>query len=58
VGSIDYWSKEKMDGDIGRELLIKHVSRVDLETGRFVEVPGEGTNTEKLTEFAKMLSIE
>jgi hypothetical protein len=47
-----------MDGDIGRELLIKHVSRVDLETGRFVEVPGEGTNTEKLTEFAKMLSIE
>ncbi|TVU05521.1 hypothetical protein EJB05_48687, partial [Eragrostis curvula] len=60
AGSIDNCSKENMDNlvRIGEELLIKHVSRVDLETGRFVEVPGEGTNGEQLTKFAKQLSAE
>ncbi|GJN15948.1 hypothetical protein PR202_gb02897 [Eleusine coracana subsp. coracana] len=60
AGSIDNCSKENMDKlvKIGRGLLMKHVSRVDLETGRFVEVAGEGTNAEQLAKFAKQLSAE
>ncbi|KAL6647462.1 hypothetical protein ACP70R_014899 [Stipagrostis hirtigluma subsp. patula] len=60
AGSIDDCSKENMDKlvEIGKELLSKNVSWVDLETGRNVEVPGEGTNAEKLTKFAKQLSEE
>ncbi|KVH92575.1 Acyl transferase/acyl hydrolase/lysophospholipase, partial [Cynara cardunculus var. scolymus] len=34
------------------------VSRVDLETGMFQEVEGEGTNSEALTRFANLLSAE
>jgi hypothetical protein len=42
AGSIDDCSKENMDRlvEIGNELLRKNVSRVDLETGRNVEMPG------------------
>ncbi|GJN03791.1 hypothetical protein PR202_ga21270 [Eleusine coracana subsp. coracana] len=60
AGSIDNCSKENMDKlvKIGRGLLMKHVSRVDLETGRFVELAGEGTNAEQLAKFAKQLSTE
>jgi hypothetical protein len=60
AGSIDNCSKENMDKlvTIARELLLKHVSRVDLETGGFLELPGEGTNAEQLVKFAKMLSAE
>lgn len=60
AGSIDDCSKENMDKlvRIGKELLSKKVSRVDLETGRNVEVPGEGTNAEQLAKFAKKLSDE
>ncbi|KAL6859091.1 hypothetical protein ACP4OV_018093 [Aristida adscensionis] len=60
AGSIDDCSKENMDKlvRIGKELLNKNVSWVDLETGRNVEVPNQGTNAEQLTNFAKQLSDE
>uniref|UniRef100_A0A0A8YFS6 Uncharacterized protein n=1 Tax=Arundo donax TaxID=35708 RepID=A0A0A8YFS6_ARUDO len=60
AGSIDNCSKENMDKlvKIGKKLLNKNVSRVDLETGRIVEVPGLGTNAEQLAKFAKQLSNE
>uniref|UniRef100_A0A164UAR2 Patatin n=1 Tax=Daucus carota subsp. sativus TaxID=79200 RepID=A0A164UAR2_DAUCS len=43
---------------IGNELLQKPVSRVNLETGMFEAVAGEGTNSDALSGFAKMLSDE
>uniref|UniRef100_A0A0A9CQQ2 Uncharacterized protein n=1 Tax=Arundo donax TaxID=35708 RepID=A0A0A9CQQ2_ARUDO len=60
AGSIDNCSKENMDKlvKIGKKLLNKNVSRVDLETGRIVEVPGLGTNAEQLAKSAKQLSNE
>ncbi|XP_071679852.1 patatin-like protein 2 [Lolium perenne] len=60
AGSIDDCSKENMDRlvEIGNELLRKNVSRVDLETGRNVEITGEGTNSEQLSKFARQLSAE
>nr|CAB3483264.1 unnamed protein product [Digitaria exilis] len=60
AGSIDDCSKQNMDKlvRIGKRLLNMNVSRVDLETGRIVEVPGVGTNAEQLTRFAKQLSDE
>ncbi|RCV31514.1 hypothetical protein SETIT_6G184100v2 [Setaria italica] len=60
AGSIDDCSKENMDKlvKIGKDLLGQTVSRVDLETGRNVDVPGEGTNAEQLAKFAKQLSEE
>ncbi|XP_039817181.1 patatin-like protein 2 isoform X2 [Panicum virgatum] len=60
AGSVDDCSKENMDKlvKIGKDLLTKNVSRVDLETGRIVDIPGEGTNAEKLAKFAKQLSDE
>ncbi|RLN03398.1 patatin-like protein 2 [Panicum miliaceum] len=60
AGSTDDCSKENMDKlvKIGKDLLTKNVSRVDLETGRNVDVPGEGTNADKLAKFAKQLSDE
>ncbi|XP_006659498.2 patatin-like protein 2 [Oryza brachyantha] len=60
AGSIDDSSKENLDNlvRIGEELLKKNVSRVDLETGRYVDVPGEGTNEQQLTKLAKLLSDE
>ncbi|KAM3709352.1 hypothetical protein ACJW31_02G166200 [Castanea mollissima] len=44
--------------DIGKKLLKKPVSRVNLETGRFEKIEGEGTNEEALTNFAKLLVEE
>jgi len=44
--------------DIGKELLKKPVSRVNLETGRFEKIEGEGTNEEALANFAKLLVEE
>ncbi|KAL4644879.1 hypothetical protein ACB092_02G195900 [Castanea dentata] len=44
--------------DIGKKLLKKPVSRVNLETGRFEKIEGEGTNEEVLTNFAKLLVEE
>ncbi|CAO2188596.1 unnamed protein product [Urochloa humidicola] len=60
AGSVDDVSKENMDKlvKIGKDLLSQNVSRVDLETGRNVDVPGEGTNADMLTKFAKQLSDE
>ncbi|WVZ92466.1 hypothetical protein U9M48_038529, partial [Paspalum notatum var. saurae] len=60
AGSIDDTSKENMDNlvSIGKGLLSQNVSRVDLETGQNVEVPGGGTNAEQLVKFAKQLSDE
>jgi uncharacterized membrane protein len=43
---------------IGKDLLGQNVSRVDLETGKNVEIPGAGTNAEQLAKFAKQLSDE
>ncbi|NP_001353913.1 Patatin-like protein 2-like [Zea mays] len=60
AGSIDDSSKKNMDRlvRIGNKLLDMNVSRVDLETGRNVEVPGAGTNAERLAKFARQLSDE
>ncbi|CAI9110128.1 OLC1v1010104C1 [Oldenlandia corymbosa var. corymbosa] len=43
---------------VGNDLLKKPVSRVNLETGKYEVVPGEGTNEQALTQFAKLLSDE
>jgi hypothetical protein len=43
---------------IGRELLKKPVSRVNIDTGMYEAVNGEGTNEEALARFAKILSDE
>ncbi|BFG38923.1 hypothetical protein CerSpe_251960 [Prunus speciosa] len=42
--------------EIGKELLKKRVSRVNLDIGRYEEVEGEGTYEEALVDFAKRLS--
>ncbi|KAL3722197.1 hypothetical protein ACJRO7_034549 [Eucalyptus globulus] len=44
--------------EIGQKLLQKRVSRVKLETGRFEEIEGEGTNGDALNCFATRLSTE
>ncbi|XP_038901544.1 patatin-like protein 2 isoform X2 [Benincasa hispida] len=43
---------------IGEDLLKKPVSRVNLETGKYEIVDGEGSNEEALTKFAKLLHQE
>ena len=43
---------------IGEALLNKPVSRVNLETGRYEAIQGEGTNAEALAAFAQRLSQE
>ncbi|XP_009589751.1 patatin-like protein 1 [Nicotiana tomentosiformis] len=43
---------------VGKDLLKKPVSRVNLDTGRFEAVHGEGTNEQALIRFAKLLSEE
>ncbi|KAF3973452.1 hypothetical protein ACB098_02G167100 [Castanea mollissima] len=44
--------------EIGKKLLKKPVSRVNLETGMFEKIEGEGSNEEALTYFAKLLAEE
>ncbi|KAF3613813.1 hypothetical protein FXO38_36033 [Capsicum annuum] len=44
--------------EIGNDLLKKPVSRVNLKTGQFEQVHGEGTNENALIHFAKLLSEE
>nr|XP_043618167.1 patatin-like protein 2 [Erigeron canadensis] len=44
--------------DIGKKLLEKKMSRLDLETGRFQPVEAEGTNADALARFAVMLCAE
>lgn len=42
--------------EIGKALLKRPVSRVNLDTGRYEESEGEGTYEEALTDFAIRLS--
>jgi hypothetical protein len=58
--SVDIATAENLQRlvEIGKELLKKPVSRVNLETGRFEEIKGEGTNKEALAHFAKLLVEE
>jgi hypothetical protein len=60
TASMDDSSKENMQKlvQIGNELLKKPVSRVNIETGLFEEIPGAGTNADMLTSMAKKLSDE
>ncbi|XP_031275574.1 patatin-like protein 2 [Pistacia vera] len=58
ASSVDISTKENMEKliEIGNSLLKEQVSRVNLETGRFEKIEGEGTNEEALEKFAKLLS--
>lgn len=44
--------------DIGKRLLEEKVSRLDLDSGRFLAVEGEGTNADALARFASLLCAE
>ena len=57
---MDIATKENMEAliKIGEELLKKPVSRVNIDTGMYEPVDGEGTNEDALARFAKMLSEE
>uniref|UniRef100_A0A0D9VUU9 Patatin n=1 Tax=Leersia perrieri TaxID=77586 RepID=A0A0D9VUU9_9ORYZ len=43
---------------IGERMLEQRVSRVNVETGKYVEVPGAGSNADALRGFARQLSEE
>ncbi|XP_059623825.1 patatin-like protein 3 [Cornus florida] len=60
LSSVDIATKENLEGlvKIGENLLKKPVSRINMETGQFEAVEGEGTNEEALRHFAKLLSDE
>ena len=60
AASSDIATNENMQRlvQIGNQLLKKPLSRMNLETGRFEVVLGEGTNEEALIRFAKLLSEE
>lgn len=44
--------------EIGVKLLKQPLSRVNLETGKYEKVEGEGTNEDALAKFARLLSEE
>ncbi|GAA0174110.1 hypothetical protein Leryth_013660 [Lithospermum erythrorhizon] len=58
--SLDIATTENLErlAEIGNDLLNKPVSRVNLETGGYEAVHGEGTNEEALTRFARLISEE
>ncbi|KAF9600340.1 hypothetical protein IFM89_007058 [Coptis chinensis] len=60
ASSVDISTKENMQDliKIGKDLLMKPLSRVNLETGTYEEVKREGTNAKALIRFAKLLSDE
>ncbi|PHT89499.1 Patatin-like protein 2 [Capsicum annuum] len=60
AASMDVATTKNMEKlvQIGNDRLKKPVSRVNLDTGRYEEVSGEGTNEEALIRFAKLLSEE
>ncbi|KAL6654179.1 hypothetical protein ACP70R_007644 [Stipagrostis hirtigluma subsp. patula] len=60
TSSVDIATKENMEEliKIGKELLKKPVARVNIDTGVYEPVTGEGTNEDALARFAKMLSDE
>jgi hypothetical protein len=60
---VDIATKENMEAliGIGKGLLEKPVSRVNIDTGMFVPIPRQGevvTNAMALADFAKKLSEE
>ncbi|RLM59005.1 patatin-like protein 1 [Panicum miliaceum] len=60
TSSVDIATKENMEAliGIGRELLKKPVASVNIDTGVYEPVPGEGTNEQALERFARKLSDE
>uniref|UniRef100_A0A0D6QV99 Patatin n=1 Tax=Araucaria cunninghamii TaxID=56994 RepID=A0A0D6QV99_ARACU len=60
AASVDISTKENLDNlvKIGETLLEKPLSRVNLDTGMYDPVQGEGTNKDALIRFAKELSKE
>lgn len=58
--SVDITTKENMETliGIGKDLLKKPVARVNIDTGIYETVAGEGTNEEALARFAEILSEE
>jgi hypothetical protein len=60
TSSVDIATKENMEAliKIGKDLLTKRVARVNIDTGVYEPVDGEGTNEEALARFAKKLSEE
>ncbi|XP_068658023.1 patatin-like protein 5 [Aristolochia californica] len=60
AASVDISTEENLRNlvEIGERLLKKPVSRVNLDTGLFEPLPGEDTNEDALTRFAKHLSDE
>ncbi|KAH7853049.1 hypothetical protein Vadar_032606 [Vaccinium darrowii] len=60
ASSVDIATTENLQKlvQIGNDLLRKPISRVNVETGRFDEVQGEGTNEAALLRFAEQLSAE
>lgn len=60
ASSLDIATPENMEKlvDIGNDLLQKPVSRVNLETGGYELVHGEGTNEDALIRFSRLLSDE
>ncbi|XP_023908425.1 patatin-like protein 2 [Quercus suber] len=60
ASSVDVATTENLQSlvEIGKKLLKKPVSRVNLDTGKFEEIEGEGTNEEVLANFAKLLVEE
>ncbi|CAL4986550.1 unnamed protein product [Urochloa decumbens] len=60
MSSVDIATKENMESliGIGKALLKKPVARVNIDTGVYEPVAGEGTNEEALARFAMKLSEE
>ncbi|KAE8819401.1 Patatin group A-3 [Hordeum vulgare] len=60
TSSVDIATKENMEAliGIGKNLLTKTVSRVNIDNGMYETVDGAGTNEEALVRFAKRLSEE
>ncbi|KAG9133373.1 hypothetical protein Leryth_021686 [Lithospermum erythrorhizon] len=60
AASTDISTSENMQTleKIGNDLLKKNISRVNLDTGKYEVVQGQGTNEEALVRFAKLLSDE
>ncbi|XP_072990923.1 patatin-like protein 2 [Typha latifolia] len=60
VSSVDISTEKNMQSliQIGHGLLKKPVARVNLETGTYEPVDGEGTNEQAIARFAKKLSDE
>lgn len=58
--TVDIATSENMQRlvEIGKELLKKTVSRVNLDTGNFEEIKGGSSNEEALAYFAELLVKE